>query len=293
MNKFETISGVFETIPDLIAQIEKLSGNKVLFASELGSRVWGYHRPQSDHDIQIVMREPAEKIFSLFHEPRSLRFRGWVEDYESDEEMVECNFTCWTLQRALELASLSDITLVEAVRSPIVWHDQTGLRQDLEDLWYNMDPRRMFHRYRGTAKSTYMKESYGKADVKPRDIMQITRHIMVAQWMLDKREDCTTPPMSFEDLFSDYSDRVAECGLSLDQAKALFTACKTRDFEVIGAMTGTFKQWVALSLEDLEKHANKLPEGPGLKADVERLWRENYPEVFPDDDPAWLNRVAP
>ena len=143
---------------------------RILYKCEAGSRAWGYAQPTSDSDVRFIFVRPLDDYLSL--------------SAAATTEMYGCG---WDLKKALGLFLKSNVSLLECLRSPIIYIDE-GLREQLLTLvddYYS--PRAVGFSYlRNTGAPTSGKE-----------YLQVLRPLLSCNWV------CTTgelPPVDIRDL---------------------------------------------------------------------------------------------
>jgi len=101
-------------IEEKLAQIERQQQVTILFACESGSRGWGFASTDSDYDVRFI------------YVPRL----PWYLRVESDRDVIEqpisgeLDISGWELRKTLGLLRASNPTLLEWLRSPIVYRSQ-------------------------------------------------------------------------------------------------------------------------------------------------------------------------
>ena len=109
------------------AEIERIAreeGVTVLLAVESGSRAWGIHSPDSDHDVRFVYARPVG--WHLRVRPG----RDVIERPLSDE----LDFSGWELRKSLSLMLRGNAVIAEWLRSPIVYARAPGAVEVLSTL---------------------------------------------------------------------------------------------------------------------------------------------------------------
>lgn len=117
------------------------TGNRVnlLFAAEAGSRAWGFPSKDSDYDIRFIYSHPRDKYLSIQKPEETI-------EYMDDAHVID--IAGWDIKKALILAQSSNPTLIEWLKSPIVYSDYNCFRAEL--LAYMNEyfsPRSLVHHY--------------------------------------------------------------------------------------------------------------------------------------------------
>jgi len=101
-------------IMDALRDIEAKNDVSVLFACESGSRGWGFASPDSDYDVRFIYVNRLPWYLTV--QPR----RDVIEVPISGD----LDINGWDLRKALGLMRESNPTLLEWLRSPIVYRDE-------------------------------------------------------------------------------------------------------------------------------------------------------------------------
>lgn len=101
----------------ILKNLEKLEhefGIEILFASESGSRAWGFESKNSDWDVRFIYKRPISWYLTLGTR------RDVVERMDGD-----LDFVGWDIKKALQLMRKSNPELYGWLRSPIVYRQST------------------------------------------------------------------------------------------------------------------------------------------------------------------------
>ncbi|WP_338470030.1 nucleotidyltransferase domain-containing protein [Niallia sp. XMNu-256] len=110
-------------IQSWLTEIQERYEIDILFAVEAGSRAWGEATSQSDHDIRFIFKaRDIKKYVSL---EKALETLDFPEPYDA---------VGWDLFKALHLLEKSNYSLLEWVRSPIVYQDHHYFSDKLKTL---------------------------------------------------------------------------------------------------------------------------------------------------------------
>ncbi len=179
---------------DALGRIEQEHCVRVVFACESGSRGWGFSSPDSDYDGRFIYVHPAEWYLSVSErtglgQPQ----RDVIELPVADDLDV----SGWDLRKALRLLLKSNPTLLEWLRSPILYRQDQMLVDELRLLaerYYS--PIAAWHHYLSMAKGNF--RGYLRGDrVRRKKYLYVLRPMLACMWI--ERFD-TPPPMAFEDL---------------------------------------------------------------------------------------------
>jgi len=175
------------TVLGVLARVEREHDVRILLACESGSRGWGFASPGSDYDVRFLYVQRLR--WHLTVEPG----RDVVEEPISGELDVGG----WGLRKALGLLRDSNPTLLEWLRSPIVYRQDDAwvarLRTLAEDKF---SPVRGYHHYVSMARKNLREHLRGES-VRYKKYLYVLRPLLAARWI---REGRGVPPMRFADL---------------------------------------------------------------------------------------------
>ncbi|PIB34363.1 hypothetical protein BFP72_02460 [Reichenbachiella sp. 5M10] len=177
-------------IKEAIAQLETDEDIKVLFAVESGSRAWGFASRDSDWDVRFVyIRRPAWYL-------------SIVAGRDTIERMLpdDLDMAGWDLQKALLLFHKSNPSLIEWIKSPIVYWEQYGTMDRLRELAADyFSPKASMYHYLHMAERHY--DDYLQGDsVKLKKYFYALRPILACRWIEQRG---SSVPMEFEQLVED------------------------------------------------------------------------------------------
>lgn len=179
----------------------------VLFACESGSRGWGFASPDSDYDVRFIYVNRLPWYLTVT--PR----RDVIEVPISGD----LDITGWDLRKALGLMRESNPTLLEWLRSPIVYREDAlampRFRALSEAVFSNA---RGWHHYSSMAKKNF-REHLQADEVRYKKYLYVLRPLLAARWI---RTQPGVPPMRFADLAQKTLDAVRDAAL-IDEINAL------------------------------------------------------------------------
>jgi predicted nucleotidyltransferase len=194
-------------IMDALRDIETRHGVTVLFACESGSRGWGFASPDSDYDVRFIYVNRLPWYLTVM--PR----RDVIELPISGE----LDINGWDLRKALGLMRESNPTLLEWLRSPVVYRDDAvampRFRALSEAVFSNA---RGWHHYTSMAKKNF-REHLQADEVRYKKYLYVLRPLLAARWI---RTQAGVPPMRFADLAQRTLDAVGDAAL-IDEINAL------------------------------------------------------------------------
>ena len=193
MNKESVISAhpvepqVREQILGCLGDIERRHDVTVLFACESGSRGWGFASPDSDYDVRFIY----------------VNRLAWYLTVEPGRDVIEqpisgeLDVSGWDLRKALQLLRQSNPTLLEWLRSPIVYREDIAAAARLRALAdEGFSAVRAYHHYVSMAKKNFREHLRGD-EVRYKKYLYVLRPLLAARWI---RADRGAPPMRFAEL---------------------------------------------------------------------------------------------
>lgn len=175
------------TVLQHLARLEQQHDVKVLFACESGSRGWGFASPDSDYDVRFIY----------------VNRLPWYLTVEPGRDVIEqpisgdLDINGWDLRKALQLMKESNPTLLEWLRSPILYQQEADWVSRLRTLAEaSFSAVRGYHHYVSMAKKNLREHLYGEA-VRYKKYLYVLRPLLAARWI---REERGVPPMRFAEL---------------------------------------------------------------------------------------------
>ena len=175
------------TVLEALAALEQRHDVRVLFACESGSRGWGFASPDSDYDVRFIYvnRLPWYLTVTPRRDVIELPISG------------DLDVNGWDLRKALQLLRDSNPTLLEWLRSPIVYRQDDGFAARLRTLAEDgFSPVRGYHHYVSMAKKNLREHLLGDV-VRYKKYLYVLRPLLAARWI---REGRGVPPMRFAEL---------------------------------------------------------------------------------------------
>ena len=171
-------------ILDCLRRLEADHDVKVLFACESGSRGWGFASPDSDYDVRFIY----------------VNRQSWYLTVEPGRDVIEqpisgeLDVNGWDLRKTLQLLRQSNPTLLEWLRSPIVYRDEADTVARLRLLAEEgFSAVRGYHHYVSMAKKNFREHLRGE-EVRYKKYLYVLRPLLAARWIRDGRG---VPPMRF------------------------------------------------------------------------------------------------
>jgi predicted nucleotidyltransferase len=179
----------------------------VLFACESGSRGWGFASPDSDYDVRFIYVNRLPWYLTVM--PR----RDVIEVPISGD----LDINGWDLRKALGLMRESNPTLLEWLRSPIVYReDELAMPRFRALSGAVFSNARGWHHYASMAKKNF-REHLQADEVRYKKYLYVLRPLLAARWI---RKQPGVPPMRFADLAQKTLDAVRDAAL-IDEINAL------------------------------------------------------------------------
>ncbi|WP_284619050.1 nucleotidyltransferase domain-containing protein [Aquabacterium humicola] len=173
-----------DRILDCLRQIEAANDVKVLFACESGSRGWGFASPDSDYDVRFIY----------------VNRLSWYLTVEPGRDVIEqpisgdLDVNGWDLRKTLLLLRQSNPTLLEWLRSPIIYREEVDAAARLRVLAKDgFSAVRGYHHYVSMAKKNFREHLRGE-EVRYKKYLYVLRPLLAARWIRDGRG---VPPMRF------------------------------------------------------------------------------------------------
>ncbi|MFN9475935.1 nucleotidyltransferase domain-containing protein [Acidovorax sp.] len=189
-----------EKIMENLCSIEAQHRVTILFACESGSRGWGFASPDSDYDVRFlyVNRLP------------------WYLTVAPGRDVIEVpisgdlDINGWDLRKALGLMRESNPTLLEWLRSPVVYREDgiamERFRALAETVFSNA---KGWHHYASMARKNF-REHLQADEVRYKKYLYVLRPLLAARWI---RARPGVPPMRFAELAQHTLDPVADAAL--------------------------------------------------------------------------------
>ena len=173
-----------------LAEIEVEYHVTVPYACESGSRAWGFPSADSDYDVRFVYVHPRDWYLSVDLERHDDTIDPTPED--------DIDLHGWDLRKALGLFRDANPTLLEWLRSPIVYRaDETVLVRwrDLIPDYYTSGT--LAPAYRGMARSI-AEQNLSDEPIQQKAYLYVLRALLAVRWI---EQDRGPVPVEFDHLF--------------------------------------------------------------------------------------------
>lgn len=180
---------------DVLSQIEETFSVQVLYACESGSRAWGFPSQNSDFDLRFLYVRPPGWYLSVKTNRRDV-----IDDHDLEEPSLALDIrekldpSGWDLRKALGLLRKSNPSLLEWLRSPIVYreHDLVNrLREDLLPRYY--DPSSCHYHYYNMATDNFSRYVEGEEHPQLKKYLYTLRPVLAMRWIETKSGPVPTP----------------------------------------------------------------------------------------------------
>ncbi|KAF1012746.1 MAG: hypothetical protein GAK31_03963 [Stenotrophomonas maltophilia] len=177
-----------------LADIERTHDVRVLLACESGSRGWGFSSPDSDYDARFIYVHRQPWYLSVNEATGPGEAQRDVIELPIDDEL---DVSGWDLRKALRLVSKSNPTLIEWLRSPIIYqHDADAVAALWQAAEHFYSPLGTWWHYFNMARSNHRGYLRGET-VRTKKYLYVLRPLLACLWIQQVQ---TPPPMAFEDL---------------------------------------------------------------------------------------------
>lgn len=163
-----------EAILKALAGIEQECSVRVLFACESGSRAWGFASPDSDFDVRFIYVHEPEWYLSI-EERRDVITRDLPGDLD---------LSGWELRKALRLLRKSNASLLEWLKSPIIYRNDKLFAGEIEELTAAFfSPKRCFSHYFQMAFGIWREYLRDQTHVSLKKYLYVLRPLLACRWI--------------------------------------------------------------------------------------------------------------
>lgn len=183
-----------DLIKDQLKEIEEKFQVKILYAVESGSRAWGFPSQDSDFDVRFIYIHRPEWYLSI--DPQGGGVKKDVIELPINDLL---DISGWEVTKALRLFRKSNPSLLEWMRSPILYYQASGFIEQLRGLESEVfDCKASLHHYINMAKNNYRAYLQGP-EVKIKKYFYALRPVLACKWI---KEYNTAPPIDFRELLT-------------------------------------------------------------------------------------------
>ena len=196
-------SGVAETacthISGQLNTVEQEHNVRVIIAIESGSRAWGFPSENSDYDVRFVYARPVDSYLSV--KP----FRDTIETplIDDPELGVPLDLGGWDIRKALQLAIKSNAVLIEWLRSPVRYMENTAASEKLlrfAESCVNLN--NLVYHYNRLARNSWDRIEERESNPELKLYCYALRPALALEWV---KKSGDIPPMDMHSLCSDSS----------------------------------------------------------------------------------------
>ncbi len=254
-----------------LADIEQRYDVRVLLACESGSRGWGFSSPDSDYDARFIYVHRQPWYLSVNESTGPGEAQRDVIELPIDDEL---DVSGWDLRKALRLVSKSNPTLIEWLRSPIIYQqDHAAMSQLWKAAESFYSPLGTWWHYFNMARSNHRGYLRGET-VRTKKYLYVLRPLLACQWI---EHEQTPPPMAFEDLL----DRLLPLGPVREAIDALLAVKRASAEFSAGPRIAAISDFIDRELAARAEQAPRLPAGQGDSAWLDALFRQMLAEHAP------------
>jgi len=222
-----------------LMEIEANEGVRIVLACESGSRGWGFPSMDSDYDVRFIYVRKEEDYIRLFQLPTEMRFP--ITD--------DLDIAGWDLFKVLTLLYKSNVSPIEWIQSPVVYHEFTGFKTSFRTMMESyFDARRHAHHYLGIVRSRI--EDLQSAKMKLKSLFYILRSLLAADWSVTYRNYA---PMTLAELSVLLPDDIKVEVMGLQELKSQV------DEAFIYSCSANIKSCIDTKLIHLEHQVKQLP----------------------------------
>ncbi len=160
-------------IREILRKIESEYSLNVIYGLESGSRAWGFESQNSDYDVRFLYIRPVD----------------WYLCIEKRSDVLELGTSCdidlsgWDLRKSLLFLRQSHPVLLEWLRSPVVYIEQSEVVQRMREIGEEFfAPRASVHHYIGWAERT-LHRYFQPSDLAAKRYFYVMRPILCCRWI--------------------------------------------------------------------------------------------------------------
>lgn len=214
---------------------------KVLFAVESGSRAWGFPSPNSDYDVRFIYVHPQDWYLDI-----NVEGKRDVIEYPIVDDI---DINGWDIRKALMLFWKSNPTIVEWIKSPIIYVDDGIFANKLRELLAEIySIQKGIYHYRHMAKTNY--RGYLKKDEVPlKKYFYVLRPLLAIKWLEQRQQPA---PIEFDTL----KDLVAYDEVLSVEIEQLLARKKISKEKEIGSAIPILNDFIEYELQRLEEYTD-------------------------------------
>ena len=171
-----------------LRELEEEKGLRVVHVAEGGSNAWGYSNSDSDYDIRLIyVQLPWRK--SILNTLETIRFQGVYEG-------VQVDMLGYELRKACQKLTGSDMTVLEAMHSPMVYGSKPEFQPVREVAAHYLNMTTVFQAARDQAKRNLYLNTGGSfvgGDITSKSLIHSLRFSLIAIAAKDGVLEFTVP----------------------------------------------------------------------------------------------------
>lgn len=245
-----------EAIVTALHDLELKEEIHILYASEVGSRAWGYASKTSDYDIRFIFVHPPERYLAIDSPIEDLSF---VTEHPLD-------LKGWELRKTLRLLRKSNPSLFEALHSPIAYRKNAFFLNKMTQLESSLlSKRTLYAHYYHMARQNL--KTWDVADSPPLKLLfHCLRPVLMCQW-LEKSQ--TAPQLFLPDLLNQWSPSESTLFEGLNEKRQLVGDRLEKTEPMVLALYGIIreafkaieqKQVLENELKQVDRPLNPMPD---------------------------------
>ncbi len=163
-----------QTIVETLERIQREQNIYILYAVESGSRAWGFASPDSDYDVRYIYVRRREDYLRI-DQPKDT-IDGPLDDV--------LDFSGWDIRKTLSLLKKTNPSLMEWVRSPIVYHTTPAWKRLTEHFPAFFSVRKNMYHYLSMAASNWDK-MLAAEEVRLKHYLYTLRALLSCRWLAE------------------------------------------------------------------------------------------------------------
>lgn len=255
-----------------LLEIEQKHQVKILYAVESGSRAWGFPSKDSDYDVRFIYVHQPDWYLSI--DQQGVGTKRNVIELSNDEEKLD--ISGWEITKALRLFRKSNPSLLEWMRSPMVYGDEYAFNEELKKLEPMVfRPNVCIYHYMNMAANIYMEDLQGPT-VKVKRYFYTLRAVLACEWIAKYRE---TPPIELSTLMNEF---ITE-GEVKDEIERLLKRKMDGAAQAMEPCNKVVNAYLEAELERIEAYSKKrsVLDGDPTPA-LNALFRSTLKGAYPD-----------
>jgi len=163
---------------------EREHGVRVLYACESGSRAWGFASTDSDYDVRVIYAHPRDWYLSIDMERKPDAIDVALEHTPAGE----MDLHAWDVRKALGLFHGANPSLMEWLRSPIVYREEDPVMAPWHALVPSYHrPKAAAYHYLNMAKNNARTYLHDKKQVVLKKYLYVLRPVLALRWVASGR----------------------------------------------------------------------------------------------------------